>query len=810
VAKTDWFAAALRHHQDGELEPAILAYKNHLKKASNDHFAVSNLGIALKQLGRIEESVAVCRQAVALKSDHANGWNNLGIALMAMDSRDEAIHAYRRATSLDPSFFESWSNLGIALTAQGLLPEALECFSKALAISPSYTESLVQFIHQSQQLCSWDGLDQPLSRLIAQIRRGSGEINPFALLSICVDPAELLLCARNYSAKVKKVAEKAAGGIRFSHEWKNHTRLRIGYLSGDFHTHATAYLTAQLFESHDRKRFEIYAYSYGTDDQSPMRKRLVNGFDHFIDLRGLGPKEAAKRINDDEIDILIDLKGYTHGAWTQVMALRPSPLQINYLGYPGSMGADFIDYIVVDRFIVPPGYERYYSEKCLLVPGSYQVNDSDRKISNESGTRVDHGLPAEGFVFCSFNQAVKITPDIFALWMSLLKQVEDSVLWLLAFNPYAEDNLRRYAIALGVSPERIIFAPKLELTQHLARYRHADLFLDTFPCNAHTTASDALWGGCPLITIAGETFASRVAGSLLSALGMDELIGRSFEEYKKLALNLAKEPKIIADYRQQCGGSMSKKKSEIKESESVTPAAEGNVAPVLYQKIEALSAAAHGDLMLLPPNGFSYAASSNAFPLTINEFSLASRDYPIVFSGSEVPGPIMIVGINRDENLFVDKNGSWAKGKYVPAYVHRYPFIFIQTPDKSKLAIGLDVASERLSKDGKGEPLFVGGQPGAIMREVINFMSKLQEQHNITSEFTSALIENDMLVPVRVDITNKEGGKIPLDGFAIIDEGKFNGLADDIFLAWRKKGWISLVYAHFASLGNWSALTERL
>jgi protein O-GlcNAc transferase len=551
VAKTDWFAAALRHHQNGELEPAILAYQNHLKRASDDHLAFSNLGIALKQLGHIEESIAVCHRAVTLKPDHANGWNNLGIALMAMDIRTEAINAYRRATSLDPSFFESWSNLGIALTAQGLLPEALECFGNALAISPNYTESLVQFIHQSQQICSWDGLDQPLSRLIAQTRRGSAEINPFALLSLCSDPTELLLCATNFSARVKKTAEKASGGIHLSHDWEKHERLRIGYLSGDFHAHATAYLTARLFESHDRKRFEVYAYSYGPDDQSPMRRRLVKSFDHFVDLRGRGPKEAAKRINEDEIDILIDLKGYTHGAWTQVMALRPSPLQINYLGYPGSMGADFIDYIIVDRFIVPPGYERYYSEKCLFMPGSYQVNDGDRKIFPEARTRSDHGLPIEGFVFCSFNQAVKITPDVFALWMSLLKQVEGSVLWLLAFNPYAEDNLRHYAGALGVAPERLIFAPKLELAQHLTRYRHADLFLDTFPCNAHTTASDALWGGCPLITMAGDTFASRVAGSLLSALGMEELIVRSFEEYKKLALKLATEPKSIADFRQR-------------------------------------------------------------------------------------------------------------------------------------------------------------------------------------------------------------------------------------------------------------------
>jgi len=543
---TKSFKKALLHHQAGELELAAQSYQASLKKTPNDHRALANLGIALKELGRIDEAIASCHKAITEKPDYANGWNNLGISLLAQGRMEEAAEAYRKAVKLDPGFFESWSNLGVALTAQGFLPDAIDCFEKALAIAPNYTEALTQLIHQSQQICRWDDLDAPLQRLVTQIKHNAGGINPFALLSVCNAPEDLLQCATNFSAKLEQEALKATNALELRHDWPAHKKLRIGYMSGNFRQHATAYLTAQLFESHDHKRFETFAYSYGHDDASPTRKRLVDAFDHFHDVRFENIKQTAKRINLDEIDILVDLKGYSQGARTKIMALRPAPVQVNFLGYPGTMGANFIDYIVVDRFIVPPGHEPHYLEKCVFMPDAYQPNDGNRKIAPDPGTRISHGLPAKGFVFCSFNQAAKITPEVFSIWMRLLSQVESSVLWLLAFNTYTEQALRDKAAAFGVDPERIIFAPQAPLDAHLARYKLADLFLDTFPCNAHTTASDALWGGCPVLTCAGETFASRVAGSLLRTLEMDDLITTSLTDYEALALKLAQEPKTLA------------------------------------------------------------------------------------------------------------------------------------------------------------------------------------------------------------------------------------------------------------------------
>ena len=423
----------------------------------------------------------------------------------------------------------------------------MDCFKNCLDIAPDYTEALIQFVHQSQQMAVWEQLDAPLGRLVAQLKAGSGSINPFSLLSVCRDPADLLLCAQNYSARISHATAETG----YSFERDPHKRIRIGYLSGDFHQHATAYLAAQMFESHDRDRFEIFAYSYGPDDGTPMRTRLVDAFEHFADITDEPFGETADRIHRDEIDILVDLKGYTHGARVQIPAMRPAPIQVNYLGFPGTMGADFIDYIISDRFVIPPGAEDQYAEKCVIMPGCYQVNDSSRDIAVDTKTRADHGLPGQGVVFCCFNQTVKITPDVFAVWMQLLAQVPDSVLWLLAFNQQAAANLRREAAERGVDPARLVFAPKIPVAEHLARYRHADLFLDTFPCNAHTTASDALWGGCPVITWTGDTFASRVAGSLLSGLGLEELVATSLEEYAALALSVARDPAALNRIREK-------------------------------------------------------------------------------------------------------------------------------------------------------------------------------------------------------------------------------------------------------------------
>jgi predicted O-linked N-acetylglucosamine transferase (SPINDLY family) len=328
-------------------------------------------------------------------------------------------------------------------------------------------------------------------------------------------------------------------------------RLRVGYLSWDFHQHATSYLVAELFELHDRDRFEVFAYSYGPDDGSAIRARIRGGCEHFADVAGESFIEIAQRIRLNRIDVLVDLKGYTLGSRPQILALRPAPVQVNWLGFPGSMGTECVDYILADPFVIPEGAERHYAEKVVRLPDCYQVNDRKREISAFTPSREECGLPAAGVVFCSFNQTAKILPDVFARWMRILKAVPGSVLWLLETNRWASANLRRAATEQGVAAERLVFATRKPLPEHLARYRVADLSLDTYPYTSHTTASDALWAGCPLVTRAGETFASRVAGSILINAGMRELVTDDLAGYERRILELATSPGWLQEIRRK-------------------------------------------------------------------------------------------------------------------------------------------------------------------------------------------------------------------------------------------------------------------
>jgi len=323
----------------------------------------------------------------------------------------------------------------------------------------------------------------------------------------------------------------------------------LGYLSADFRIHPVAQLIVETFEKHDRARFAVHGYSYGRDDGTPFRRRLAEAFDRFVDLRDASFAEAARHIAADDVDILIDLTGYTRHARTPILAFRPAPVQVNYLGYPGTMGTALVDYIVVDSFVVPFGQQSFFTERLVHLPECYQPNDRKRELAPRAPSRAEYGLPEKGFVFCSFNAGYKISPDVFDVWMDLLKAVPGSILWLLEDNRFAPDNLRREAEARGVAAGRLVFAPRLPLADHLARHGAADLFLDTFPVNAHTTASEALWAGCPLLTIAGETFVSRVAGSLLRTAGLPELVTTCLDDYRATALKLATNPGLLADLR---------------------------------------------------------------------------------------------------------------------------------------------------------------------------------------------------------------------------------------------------------------------
>jgi hypothetical protein len=368
---------------------------------------------------------------------------------------------------------------------------------------------------------------------------------PFPVLAI-TDSSQIHKQVTEIFVQAKCAPNDTLGPIP---SYGRHPKIRLAYFSADLHNHATAYLMAELFEKHDRERFELYAFSFGPDKLDDMRVRVMAAFDHFIDIRGMTDQKAAELARELEIDIAIDLKGFTQDGRTDIFAYRTAPIQISYLGYPGTMGASYFEYLVADHTIIPPEAQQYYSEKIIYLPDSYQVNDRQRAISDKVFTKAQLGLPEEGFVFCCFNNNYKILPQTFDIWMRLLQQVEGSVLWLFEANPTAMTNLKKEAQKRGIHPERLVFAKWMPPAEHLARQRLADLFIDTLPYNAHTTASDALWAGLPVLTLIGQSFASRVAASLLNAIGLPELITHSEQEYEQKALELANNSKQLVQIK---------------------------------------------------------------------------------------------------------------------------------------------------------------------------------------------------------------------------------------------------------------------
>jgi predicted O-linked N-acetylglucosamine transferase (SPINDLY family) len=523
----------------GNFPAAVASYHRALEIDPGHLPARYNLGLVLHQMHRLQEAEAQFRLVIEADPRDAEALCHLGTLLSAKGDYAEAVRRFDQALQLAPADPIPWMALGQTHALQGALDQTLRCFETALRLKPDDPSIRGALLYEMQRVCDWSRLDEFASRQRRSVLEGAdAEIPPFPFLSIPSTAAEQLLCARQF-ARYQQRGMALDRAVRM--ERQAGPRLRIGYLSADFGEHPVGYLIAELFEMHDRNRFEILGYSLGKDDGGPTRARIARAFDRFIDVSRMSGSEAAGRIREDGVDILVDLMGYTGGAKVEIVALRPAPVQVNFLGYPGTMGADFIDYLVADRFLVPPGEERHYSEQLVLMPGSYQVNDRKRRVA-QTPPRRDLGLPEEAFVFCCFSQAYKVLPEAFDIWMRLLADMPGSVLWLLHTSRLAADNLRREANTRGVDPGRLIFAPMQPVDRHLGRLKAADLFLDTFPYNAHTTASDALWVGVPLVTRAGETFASRVAGSLLSAVGLPELITQSGTEYHALALRLARAP----------------------------------------------------------------------------------------------------------------------------------------------------------------------------------------------------------------------------------------------------------------------------
>jgi len=430
----------------------------------------------------------------------------------------------------------------------GRLDEATESFGRALALKPDQDHLKGIYLHARMHLCDWRDFDVQCAELNADVANGRAATYPFQLLSCASTPAAQLMCARTFVVnKCPAFADPLWRGEHYGH-----ARIRVAYLSADLRDHPVAYLIAGMFERHDRSRFETVAISFGDDKPSAIRDRLKGAFDRFVDANKMSDREVAKLMRELEVDIAVDLNGFTDGSRPDVFAYKPAPVQVNYLGYAGTLGQDYCDYIIADRFVIPEKSRADYAEKVVYLPESFMVNDIARKISARTPSRAEAGLPEEGFVFCCFNNAYKITPDVFEVWMRLLGQVEGSVLWLSAGNAHAPKNLCREAQARGIAADRLAFAPRVPLNEdHLARVRLADLFLDTLYYNAHTTAADALWAGVPVLTRPGATFASRVAGSLLNAVGLPELITASLADYEVLAVALARDPQRLAAVRQK-------------------------------------------------------------------------------------------------------------------------------------------------------------------------------------------------------------------------------------------------------------------
>ncbi len=508
--------------------------------------AHSRRGDVLRHLNRLLDAHEAYGRAVQLKPDLAQAWVSLGRIMTMLEQPREAVRYFELARPLQPDLVDSRLEYGMALLGCKRVEEAIAAYERLAVVAPRgwYVQGLIR--EARNYACDWQTLLQDRERIAAAVASGEPATSPFVFLSMHDSLPLQLRCAQIYAAR----EAQAPPGLEPS--WpapRSGRRLKIAYLSADFHSHATAVLTAGVFESHDRDRFESVAVSFGPPDDSPMRQRLVRAFEHFIDVQGMNDEAAVQTVRQLGVDIAVDLKGYTTGMRAGILGLRCAPLQVSYLGYPGTMGLPQMDYLLADRIVLPPEHAHHYSEKIVWLPDCYQCNDNKRPVAERTPSRPEAGLPEGAFVFCCFNNNYKITPAVFDVWMGLLRDVPGSVLWLLGDNDAATRNLRVEAAARGVEPGRLVFAQRTSPEAHLARHRLADLFLDTLPYNAHTTASDALWAGLPVLTCLGNAFAGRVAASLLRAVGLPQLITTSPEEYRTRALELVRDPAQLAEMR---------------------------------------------------------------------------------------------------------------------------------------------------------------------------------------------------------------------------------------------------------------------
>lgn len=550
--------------------------------------ALFNHAMLLLELGRGEEALEQFLRVTAIQPGNLMAHARAGRLLEALGRLDEARSHYDRAVALKPDFAAVIAQRGLLNRQLGREAEALADFDRALALAPDHAALLAargylqwdrfrrlepalkdlkravaldahadyargDLMHMKMLAGDWQDFGSEMAVIDRDVRQGKKVIRPFAYLALSESPADLHRATVTYMENNYPPLPALWQG-----SFRPRNRIRVGYVCGHFNRHALAYLAAGLYERHDREKFEIIAFDSGRDDGSAIRARLIKAFDRFIPIAALGDDEAARRVLAEDIDILVNVDGLSGHIRMGLFARRPAPVQVNWLGYPGTLGTSTIDYIIADAVVLPESEQRWYEEKIVTLPHVYQVNDDRRAIADPVPSRVLHGLPEKGFVFCNFNQSYKLTPAVFDCWMRLLLTLEGSVLWLLDADPLFQANLRKEAEARGVAGGRLIFAPLMENKDHLARLKLADLFLDTLPYNAHTTCSDALWAGLPVLTCRGTAFPGRVAASLLTAMDMPELIALNMNDYEQRALQLARDPVHLCGIREKIAANRAK------------------------------------------------------------------------------------------------------------------------------------------------------------------------------------------------------------------------------------------------------------
>jgi protein O-GlcNAc transferase len=529
-------------------EDALTSFSKALTLRPNWPEALNNRGIALDRLQRSKEAMGCFHQALSLQPNFPDALNSLGMLLISLGRVDDALACYDKALALAPSRTDITSNRAHLHNSQSRYLEAIADFRKVLELKPNFSEGLAGQAFAYKNICDWGSVAACHGKLEKQIQHNTSLVAPLVSIAFGLSGENLLICARAFVDKqcseIKPLPTVAASA-------PSSNRIRLGYLSSDFVEHAVGFQVAELFSLHDRAQFEVTAISLTASDNSDLHARFVDTFEHFIDASAMTDDAVAAEIQARGIDVLIDMNGHTKGARWGILARRPAPVQAAYLGFPGTTGASFIDYVIADPVIAPFDHQHTFTEQIVQLPHTYMVNDRHLAISETMPTRGAMGLPDTGFVFCCFNTSYKITPELFDVWMRLLKAVDGSVLWLRRFADATAANLQREATARGVDPQRLIFAKRADLPDHLARHRLADLFLDTLPFNGHSTACAALWAGLPVLTCLGETFAGRVGASLLAAIDLPELVATSPADYEAKALHLALQPAALADVQRK-------------------------------------------------------------------------------------------------------------------------------------------------------------------------------------------------------------------------------------------------------------------